>query len=575
MRTENKGGAGSGIRIRFGLRMKIMLMFAAIMLLTASAVFLFFFEGYCKKRRENLVAAAINDVENMLDEGQFDEFTGVGKIEWEYTESPEYADELREGSEIDGVYVVLTKDRDDENGAEEGEPQDAQGEPQDGQQEISDWLGGDVFEYGDETLPGFGACAVCGVIYDGDGQPEAVVFVKFNKINILAECIKFINDIISNTKKEILAILAVIAAAAVLGMLGIIQLRVIKPVRRLKEQAERVMEGDFSVVLPVRGHDDLSIITEVFNRMTRSIDRSMDNIKSLNKAYQRYVPSRILTIYKKESILDIKLGDEAEAMLSVFSFQISGFWQNIQGKTPGEMLEAINRVLGLSVAEVLEYKGMVESFREAGFTALFEGSCGNALSCAVTVCQRLNRGGPSGGGAAKSPGGNYNGGFVGIGIAYGRTSLSIIGQKERLAAVTLSQYRDMSAWLRDISDKYHAHILVTQETADGTEGFFETYHTRTLGFMRNSHTGYIGRVYDVYDGDSGEDFALKEATRETFEKGVEYYCMREYMNARRCFISVLRRYGGDSAAREYLYICDKKCNGGDTCGDDIYFAEME
>lgn len=568
VRTENKGGTGSGIRIRFGLRMKIMLMFAAIMLLTASAVFLFFFEGYCKKRRENLVAAAINDVENMLDEGLLDEFAGVGKIEWEYTESPEYADELREGSEIDGVYVVLTKDRDDENGAEEGEPQD-------GQEEISDLLGGDVFEYGDETLPGFGACAVCGVIYDGDGQPEAVVIVKFNKINILAQCIKFANVIVSNTKKEILAILAVIAAAAVLGMLGIIQFRVIKPVRRLKEQAERVMEGDFSVVLPVSGHDDLSIITEVFNRMTRSIDRSMDNIKSLNKAYQRYIPSGILTIYKKESILDIKLGDEAEAMLSVFSFQISGFWQNIQGKTPGEMLEAINRVLGLSVAEVLEYKGMVESFREAGFTALFEGSCGNALSCAVTVCQRLNRGGPSGGGAAKSPGGNYNGGFVGIGIAYGRTSLSIIGQKERLAAVTLSQYRDMSAWLRDISDKYHAHILVTQETADGTEGFFETYHTRTLGFMRNPHTGYIGRVYDVYDGDSGDDFALKEATRETFEKGVEYYCMREYMNARRCFVSVLRRYGGDSAAREYLYICDKKCNGGDTCRDDIYFAEME
>lgn len=50
---------------------------------------------------------------------------------------------------------------------------------------------------------------------------------------------------------------------------------------------------------------------------------------------------------------------------------------------------------------------------------------------------------------------------------------------------------------------------------------------------------------------------LKKQIKEVFEKGIEYYLSKDFYNARRCFIEVLKEYQNDKAAKEYLILCDE------------------
>lgn len=351
-----------------------------------------------------------------------------------------------------------------------------------------------------------------------------------------------------------------------LVLLVSIHLAVIKPVYELAEHARKVSEEKFDTELRVRGHDEFSEIMKVFNRMTKSIAGNMEEMQRLNEAYYRYVPSRILALLGKEGIRDIGLGDEAHARLAVMSIQMADFERNIRKKSTDEMLRAINQILEISVSVVSERAGMIESIENAGFTALFDNNCESVLSGAVTICQRLNM---------LEQSGQIDRNRIGIGIAYGYVTLGIVGHEKRMAAITVSQFRDLACFLQEVAERYQSHILVTQETVDNIPGFSGMYHSRMLGFLYNTYTGYTSRIYDVYDGDSRNEIVCKDATKEVFEQGVEYYCLGEFRKARQNFIEVLKNFRKDRASKEYLYLCDQKCMQREQNGNDIYFIRME
>ncbi|MDE5966057.1 MAG: hypothetical protein K2G89_04420, partial [Lachnospiraceae bacterium] len=228
-----------------------------------------------------------------------------------------------------------------------------------------------------------------------------------------------------------------------------------------------------------------------------------------------------------------------------------------------------------------EREGMIESFQNAGCTALFEGNVEKALLGAIQICQDLNRRRTAAvleaeaekiGSVSKE---QIIRNWGAIGIAHGQITLGMVGNEKRLAAITVSPNRDMASYLQSIAKDYHAHILVTQETAQKIPGFFKTYHTRNMGFLYNAFTGYWGKIYDVYDGDSREIFRLKAATKELFEQGVEYYCLRKFKEARQKFIAVLKEYRHDNAAKEYIYLCDKYVSVKNKESIEICFTKMQ
>ena len=207
-----------------------------------------------------------------------------------------------------------------------------------------------------------------------------------------------------------------------------------------------------------------------------------------------------------------------------------------------EMFAFINGTLQRVIPEVVQEQGMVETFHEGGFTALYEKDCESALNTAVNICQKLQR-------TEKLQ--------FSIGIAYGAIMLGIVGHDSRMSAISISQQTETAQFLQKLAPKYGAHILVTGTAVAQIYDFSELYHARVLGYVSNSFTGQIEKIYDIYDGDEEEIRQQKDLTKMLFEEGINLYCARKFYEARNAFIEVLKQFRRDAAAREYLFLCNQ------------------
>lgn len=561
------------MKVKFGLRMKVTLLFLGFMLLFAFTIYIFVKENYTaifQKQQRNYAESIAQVVEGMISKEELYKYVQTKEEDEEYQELIARMKELQKRTGFYYLYIVYieTEERgiyifDLRYDGDQIVMQHKLGQSNNLQKNypgLSQVLqSGEASKDFDQTSDGeLTLDSVYVPVYDDSGQASAFVGVDYSD----DEMKQRIREILKN----IFMILFVIMGGWFLLLLAVLRLSILQPVYQLAERAKQVSEGDFGTEMRVRGHDELSEIMRVFNRMSASIAGNIEEMQTLNEAYYRYVPSRILTLLGKESIRDIDLGDEANARLTVMSIQMADFERNIRRKSTGEMLYAINQILEISVSVISEHAGMIESIENAGFTALFEGDCEMAVSGAVTICQKLNQ---------MEQAGQIDKNRIGIGIAYGYVTLGIVGQEKRMAAITVSQFRDVACFLQEIAERYQSHILLTQETADNIREFPVHYHSRSLGFLYNTYTGYTSQIYDVYDGDSRQEIVWKDATKEVFEQGVEYYCLGEFAKARQSFIAVLKNFRKDKAAKEYLYLCDQKCMQTEREENDIYFIRME
>lgn len=557
-----------------GLRTKFTLLFFGMMLFIGIVVLHFWDESYQQISEEQHLDYAktiAQIVEGTLEPQKLMEYQKTGKEDEEYLELLEQMKKIQKKSHVYYLYVVFVET--EEKGTYffdlkyvNGESQLAHSLGQKNQlkknypglskvletKEASSAL--DQMEEGGELLDS----VYVPLLDDKEEIVIAFVGVDFNDHD-LAEKNRQMKDMTMQS-------LVVVMVVCFCIFLGIVQFSILRPVYQLKQQAEMVSEGHFDTETKVRGHDEISEIMAVFNRMSKSIAGNMKEMQELNNAYYKYVPAKILSLLGKSSIIDIMPGNEQTSMLAVFSFQMADFDKLIRRKETKEMIDSINQVLRVCVPVIVEQEGMVEGFQNAGLTAVFDSTCKAALKSAVTVCQKLNHMV-----ALKQMDENQ----AGIGLAYGPVTLGIIGQEKRMAAITVSQYRDVACWLQSKAYQYQSHILITQTAADTIPDFINTYHVRTLGFMYNTYTGYTDRIYDVYDGDNREEIEMKNATKELFEKGVELFCIRKFKEARQKFIAVLKQFRKDRAAKEYLYLCDKYSLDGDRKDTDVYFIKME
>ena len=107
---------------------------------------------------------------------------------------------------------------------------------------------------------------------------------------------------------------------------------ILKPVRRLRDTADKVEQGDFSVRASIRTGDDFESLAESFNRMLDEIERTSGQLRSVNET------------------LDLKVTELAEANIGLFESNRlkSEFLANVSH----ELKTPLNSIIGF--AELLE-----------------------------------------------------------------------------------------------------------------------------------------------------------------------------------------------------------------------------
>lgn len=329
----------------------------------------------------------------------------------------------------------------------------------------------------------------------------------------------------------------------------------VKPLNRLLDGVRKVNEGDLGVVVPVQVEDEIGFLSGSFNNMVKSILESEGKLKDnlefqvkLTESYSYFVPKEFLEFLEKESIIDIKLGDNVQKEMTILFSDIRSFTMLSEKMSPQENFNFLNSCLSRIGPVVRNNGGFIDKYIGDAVMALFPGSAEDALHSAVAmqnVIRTYNKHRVSTG---------YEPIVIGVGIHTGVLMLGTIGEERRMEGTVISDAVNLASRLEGLTKLYGASIIISDHTSSAIKNRSD-FHFRYLGRVQvKGKKKWVG-IFEIFDGISSELFDMKLRTKNDFEQGIHLYQNSEFAKACESFNKVLNENSEDRAA--YLYL--KRC----------------
>jgi two-component system sensor histidine kinase ChiS len=274
------------------------------------------------------------------------------------------------------------------------------------------------------------------------------------------------------------------------------------------------------------------------------------HLSKINLAYSRFVPREFLRFLDKESILDVKLGDQVHKEMTILFSDIRDFTSLSENMSPKENFNFINSYLSRVGPVIRNHNGFIDKYIGDAIMALFPESAQNALKAAIAMQQQVSL---------------YNthrltNGYapiaIGVGLHTGSLMLGTVGEKERMDTTVIADAVNLASRLEGLTKLYGAGIVISEQTLSRLDEP-QAFSCRFLGRVRVKGKKAPVAVFEVYDGDPQPLIDLKTQTRADFEQGVYLYHQEQFAQAQAIFQQVLQTNEQDKAARLYVKRCEQ------------------
>ena len=271
-------------------------------------------------------------------------------------------------------------------------------------------------------------------------------------------------------------------------------------------------------------------------------------LASLNQVYERFVPREFIDLLERDSILQIKLGDQISQKMTVMFADIRGWTSLLEKMTPQEAFNFINAYLRRVSPQIKECNGFIDQYYGDGVMALFPGTPDHAVEAAVSMQRAV----------AEYNKERAEDGFdpigIGVGLHLADLMLGIIGSEDRMQGAVVADAVNLAARIEGLNKMYGSSITLSDETlSEMTEP--GRYRHRFIDKVRVKGREDAVTVYEVFEGDGDAIVELKEQTKPGFESGLELYYGKKFSEASVHFNQVLEKNPQDLAARIYLKRC--------------------
>lgn len=290
---------------------------------------------------------------------------------------------------------------------------------------------------------------------------------------------------------------------------------------------------------------------EVLNLLSAQAAISLENARlythqvALTHGYSRFVPQEILRFLQKESIVDVKLGDQVQQEMAILVSDVRSFTTLSETMTPQENFDFVNAYLGHVSPIVRQHGGLIVKYMGDGMMAVFPTRAEDALRAALDkLCavERYNN-------ARRAHG--YVPLQIGIGIHTGSMMLGTVGEPERMQSDLLSDAVNLTARLEGLAKEYGAALIISQEflqrLADPT-----IYQMRFLGKAQVKGRQALVTIYEIFDADPPAQVASKAQTKADFEAALTCFFDQRFAEAYKLFQHVLQHNPQDKAAALYV-----------------------
>jgi len=273
------------------------------------------------------------------------------------------------------------------------------------------------------------------------------------------------------------------------------------------------------------------------------------NLLKINTAFSRFVPREFLRFLNKESIIDIKLGDNVQAEMTIFCSDLRGFTTLSEKMTPEENFSFINGYLQRVSPVIRDHHGFIDRYTGDGIMALFPRQAEDALSTAIATLQRI-----AGYNAERQQKGRVPI-EAGIGLHSGTLRLGIVGEEQRMQGDIFADAVNLANRIEGLSKLYGVSIVISEQTLRAlalSRLDAGKYYTRFLGKVQVKGKKESVSVFEIYNGDPEPAIALKLKTKADFEQGLHLYFEKEFAEAAVFFKKALKINPADKTARLYF-----------------------
>ncbi len=286
-------------------------------------------------------------------------------------------------------------------------------------------------------------------------------------------------------------------------------------------------------------------LKEANDLLEERVKKRTAQLVQLNKAYERFVPREFLRLLKKESILEVELGDQIAQQMTVMFSDIRGWTTISEEMTAQESFNFINAFLNRASPVINAHRGFIDNFQGDGMMALFPESADDAVRAAIAMHAVVSEYNQDRQQKGFQPIG------IGVGLHIGDLMLGIIGHVERMQGTVVADAVNLASRLEGLTRVYGSSISISEPTLTQLKDP-DQYKHRFVDRVQVKGKKDPVSVHEVFDGDPPAIIDLKEQTKDDFEQGLCLYYDRKFSEASVKFNQVLENHPEDRAARIYL-----------------------
>lgn len=268
------------------------------------------------------------------------------------------------------------------------------------------------------------------------------------------------------------------------------------------------------------------------------------NLMRINMAYGHFVPHEFLLNLGRDSIMDVRRGDQSAREVTIMFADIRAYTTLAETMTPEENFSFLNSYLGRIGPLITEHNGFVNQYYGDGLMALFMTSYDDGIEAAIDMQKSISAYNEYRKSKGRIPI------RVGIGLHSGPIIMGILGDSQRLDPNVVSDAVNTASRMEGLTKFYGVNVLVSEATLAGLPDPFQ-FKYRFLGKVQVKGKRLPIGVYEFFGGDPEALQAKRMETKEQFEAGMRAYFARNFAEAITAFDTVLDTDPDDKPAKRY------------------------
>jgi len=268
-------------------------------------------------------------------------------------------------------------------------------------------------------------------------------------------------------------------------------------------------------------------------------------IRRIHEITVKFVPREFIRSLGKEVITDVRLGDQAERVVTVLFSDIRDFTTLSEQMTPVENFIFVSSFNELMGPIIRRHNGFINQYLGDAIMAIFPGSSEDAVSAAVEMQMSLNEFNISR--TIK----NEPLIQIGIGMHTGPLIMGITGDELRLDATTISDTVNTAARIESVTKHFKSGIILTNETLLQLP-HPEKFKLRHLGMVKVKGKKNLLSIYECFSGNTTEQLQMKLSTLSFFSEGMSHYLNKSFKKAAHAFQTVADTDTSDLTAKIFL-----------------------